>query len=77
MLSVSLASKVPGSPKNQLLLCCDKWIINSSLVYIRCSLTGVTAGSVDGVLLYTDTMFIQVIHTLLYDQSLSVLAVHT
>ena len=53
------------------------WAINSSLVYIRCSLTEVTAGSVDGVLLYTDSMFIQVIHTLLYDQSLSVLAVHT
>ena len=53
------------------------WAINSSLVYIRCSLTEVTAGSVDGVLLCTDTMFIQVIHTLLYDQSLSVLAVHT
>ena len=77
MLSVSLASKVPGSPKNQLLLCCDKRVINLPLVYIRCSLTGVTAGSVDGVLLYTDSMFIQVIYTLLYDQSLSVLAVHT
>ena len=74
---MTLASNAPGSPKNQLLICCDKWAINSSLVYIRCSLTEVTAGSVDGVLLYTDTMFIQVIHTLLYDQSLSVLAVHT
>ena len=74
---MTLASNVSGSPKNQLLLCCDKWVINSPLVYIRCSLTEVTAGSVDGVLLCTDTMFIQVIHTLLYDQSLSVLAVHT
>ena len=74
---MSLVSNVSGSPKNQLVLCCDKRVINFPLVYIRCSLTEVTAGSVDGVLLYTDTIFIQVIHTLLYDQSLSVLAVHT
>ena len=77
MLSVSLASKVPGSPKNQLLLCCDKRVINLPLVYIRCSLTEVTAGSVDGVLLCTVTMFIQVVHTLHNDQTLSILAVHT
>ena len=53
------------------------WAINSSLVYIRRSLTEVTAGSVDGVLLCTVTMFIQAVHTLHNDQTLSILAVHT
>ena len=48
-LSVTLASNVPGSLWNQLLVCCNMWAINSSLVYIRCRLIEVTAGSVDGV----------------------------
>ena len=61
---MSLASKVPGSPKNQLLQCCDKWVINSPLVYIRSSLAEVTVGPVNDVfIMYRHNVYTGYTHT--------------